>query len=252
MVSHIATQTVIDKCNTHGFGIVGTNNTFSSTGVIGFYCEKIAHHDFIAIVMAGSPGGVAPHGSIDPLFGTNPIAFGYPTESEPLIFDMATSAITWYGLVRAKALGQQLPEGVAMDINGNPTTDPEKAMKGAIYSFDKNYKGSGLSMMVEIFTGPLVGAAYCDPTGAGDWGNLFIAVDPDVLIGKKEFKKHLSELIHKVKSGRKDTHIRSVHIPGEASREKRNKARVAGILEIDDALYQKLLNLSIKKILNPS
>lgn len=179
LVARIATQKVIEKCKQSGFGIVGANNTFSSTGVIGYYAEQVAKNGFIGIVMAGSPGGVAPYGSLDPLFGTNPIAFGFPTKMEPLIFDMATSAITWYGLVRAKALREKLPEGVAMDKNGNPTRNPIQAMEGAIYPFDKNYKGSGLGMMVEIFTGPLVGAAFCNTDKTkGGWGTIFIAIDP--------------------------------------------------------------------------
>jgi len=239
LISRIATGKVIEKCQKNGFGIVGTNNTFSSTGVIGFYAREIAKNDFIGIVMSGSPGGVAPYGSLDPLLGTNPVAFGFPTEGEPLVFDMATAAITWYGLVKAKMLGQKLPEGVAMDKEGNPTIDPASALDGAIYPFGKNYKSSGLSTMIEIFTGPLVGAAFC--SFEGDWGNLFIAMDPELLVDREGFKKHSSELIKKIKSSRLDPEVKEIHIPGEKSLENLEKAEQTGEVEIEDKMYEELL-----------
>jgi LDH2 family malate/lactate/ureidoglycolate dehydrogenase len=243
LVSHMATRMAIEKCSAYGFGIVGTNNTFSSTGSIGYYALEIGKHDFIGIVMAGSPGGVAPHGSREPLFGTNPIAFGFPTEKRPLVFDMATAAITWYGLVRAKTLGQSLPENVAIDSDGNLTTDPSEAMKGAILPFDRSYKGSGLSMMIELFTGPLVGASFADPEGKGDWGNVFIAIDPELLIDKKEFKKQNSLLIEKVKMSKKKKGVSAIHIPGEKAQENLKKAEKSGEIEIDEIIYTELKGL---------
>ena len=238
LVCQMATDIVIDKCRENGMAIVGTNNTFASSGAIGFYADRMAKEDLIGIVFAGSPGGVAPFGGIDPLFGTNPIAFGFPTESDPLIFDFATSAITWYGLVRAKALGQKLPEGVAVDSKGNLTSDPDKAMEGAILPFDKNYKGYGLSLMVEILTGPLVGGTFADLNG--DWSNLFIAIDPDQLIGRKEFKVNCSKLIGIVKKSRKQKGFREILIPGEKGLRMRKGIENSGEIEIDDKLVEML------------
>jgi len=89
-----------------------------------------------------------------PLFGTNPLAFGFPTNEEPIIFDMATSPMTWTGLILAKDKGESIPEGIAIDSEGKPTTDPAEAIKGAMFPFDRSYKGSGLGMVVEIMAGP--------------------------------------------------------------------------------------------------
>lgn len=82
---------------------MGVNNTFSSNGAQAYYVEKMAREDLIGIVCSRSPAATTGFGSIEPLFGTNPIGFGFPTQGEPLVFDMATSAITRYGLVLAKA-----------------------------------------------------------------------------------------------------------------------------------------------------
>lgn len=240
LVCQMATDILIEKCRENGMAIVGTNNTFASSGVIGFYANKIASNDLIGLAFAGSPGGVAPHGSIEPLFGTNPLAFGFPTQNDPLIFDMATSAITWYGLVRAKTLGEKLPEGVAIDSEGNLTTDPEEAMNGAILPFDKDYKGSGLSMMVEILTGPLVGGTFATPDGKGDWSNLFIAIDPEQLVGKDEFKEKCSELIQIVKNSKKQKGFEEVLVPGERGMKLKEKLGNEGELDIEDKVVEEL------------
>ncbi len=242
LVSQEAINIAIKKANAYGVGIVGTKNTYSSTGAIGYYAHKAATKDLIGIVMAGSPASVAPHGSIDPIFGTNPMAFGFPTTKDPIVFDMATAAITWYGLVRAKTLGEKIQSGVAIDKEGNRTTDQAQAMDGAILPFDKSYKGSGLGMVVQLFTGPLTGALFFDiGKKNGGWGNVFIAVDPDLLIGKAEFKKNCNKLIDIMQRSRLDKKITDhIRIPGETGLAKKREAERTGTIEIEDYLYHEL------------
>ncbi len=242
LVFQEATDIAIKKADTYGVGIVGTKNTFSSTGAIGYYAHKAATKDLIGIIMAGSEAAVAPYGSIDPIFGTNPVAFGFPTTKDPIVFDMATAAITWYGLVRAKSLGEKIPRDVAIDKEGNLTTDPSQAMEGAILPFDKSYKGSGLGMVVQLFTGPLTGALFFDIGKKNDdWGNVFIAIDPDLLVGKAEFKKNCSKLVEIVKRSRLDKKIADhIRIPGETGLAKKREAERKGVVEIEDNLYRAL------------
>jgi len=237
LVGQIATDKAIEIAKKNNFAIVGTNNTFSSVGAIGFYARKIATNGLIGIVAASSPRGVLHFGGIDPAYGTNPTAFGFPTNEYPIVFDMAASAITWYGLVRAKALGQKLPENVAIDKDGKLTIDPEEAMKGAILPFDRSYKGSGLAMVVELLAGPLVGASYVHDNG--DWGTVFIAISPELLVGTDNFKKHASELVRKVKSGRtKDN--QEIHIPGYDSELERQAILDSGEFEMEEKLINDL------------
>ena len=243
LVSKMATKLAIEKCKQNGFAVVGTKNTFSSTGVIGYYAGEMAKNDFIGIVMAGSPGGVAPFGGIDPLFGTNPMAFGFPTNDWPIVFDTATSAITWYGLVRAKALGKEIPQGVAIDNRGNITTDPSKAMDGAILPFDKGPKSSGLSLVVEILTGPLVEAIF-PGSEEGGWGNLFIAIDPELLTTKEKFKEGSTQIIQSIKKSRKAEEQDIIHIPGWKGFDRKEKIEKAEELEVEESLYKELQALS--------
>lgn len=238
-----ATDVAIKKAKEHGFGIVGVHNTKSSSGAQAYYVEKIAKEGLIGICCSSAPGSVAPYGGIDPLFGTNPIGFAFPTLDEPLVFDMATSAMTWYGLVLAKTNNTKIPHGVAIDKDGNPTDDPELAMGGALLPFDKSYKGSGLSMMIEVLAGPLVNADYCDMTG-GEWGSVIIAIDPELLVDQLKFRTNCSDLINKVKHSRKQKGHKEIRIPGEQSRKLYKECVKSGYVNVDEEVIKSIEGLS--------
>ncbi|MBU0708635.1 Ldh family oxidoreductase [Patescibacteria group bacterium] len=229
----------LEKAKEHGFAIVGTNNTSSSTGAIGYYAREIAQENFLGFVFAGSPETVTTHGSYEPLFGTNPLAIGIPTENKPIVFDMATAAMAYYGLIQAKTAGESIPGDVAYDSEGSLTTDPAKAMDGAILPFDRNYKGAGLAMMVEIFTGPLVGATFVG-IGKGDWGNLVYIIDPELLVSLADFKKQVTQMIKKVKSAGKLPGVTDIFYPGERGDKQTSRVIEAGEIEVEDNLYNKL------------
>ncbi len=241
LVSQQATDTVIQKAKEHGFAIVGVHNTFSSNGAQAYYAERIAKEDLIGIVMARSPGSTAPFDSIDPLFGTNPIGFSFPTNSDPLVFDMATSAMTFYGLILAKAKVEKIPDNMAIDSEGLPTNDPVAAMSGAILPFDRAYKGSGMGMVVEIMSGPLAASAYCDcETFDKEWGSTFIAIDPNLLVDIEQFKANTSDLISKVKSSRKKPGANEMRLPGERATASYKEAEASGFVDVDDEILEQL------------
>jgi len=232
---------VIRKAKEHGFAIVGVHNTFSSNGAQAYYAERIAKEDLIGIVLSRSPGSVAVFDGIDPMFGTNPIGFSFPTNDEPLVFDMATSAMTWYGLILAKARGEKIPENMAIDKNGELTTDPAEAMNGALLPFDRGYKGAGLGIVVEIMAGPLVAAAYCDnKTFTEEWGSTFIAIDPGLLVDIETFKANCSDLIAKVKASRKREGDDEIRLPGERARAALKEAEASGMVEVEEAVLKEL------------
>lgn len=235
LVSQIATDVVIEKAKEHGIGLVGVHNINSSNGAQAYYVERIAKENLIGVMLTRSAASVAAFGGIDPLFGTNPMGFAFPTQEEPLVFDMATSAMTWYGLVLAKARGEKIPENMAIDQDGNPTVDPGMAMDGALLPFDRGYKGAGLGMVIEVLGGPLVGAAYGQIEG--EWGSLVLAIDPNLLVDLDTFKASNSDLIRKVKASRTKAEIR---LPGERAAQARQEAESLGMVDIDEAVLQEL------------
>jgi LDH2 family malate/lactate/ureidoglycolate dehydrogenase len=238
LVAQDATDRAIEKAKATGLAIVGVHNMFSSTGAQAFYARRIADAGFIGIVQSSPTPSTAAFGGIEPLFGTNPIAFSFPTLGEPLIFDMTTSAMTWYGLVLASAQGASLPQGVAIDAEGNETTDPTAAMKGALLPFGNNHKGAGMAMIVEILGGLLAGADYC--AAEGEWGSSFIVIDPEVLIGRDEFRRRCSDMVTKLKSARTLPNVEDIRLPGERAASRYKESLNTGLVEVDEAILTQL------------
>lgn len=243
VVVNEAADLAVRKAKEHGIGIAGVNHVNTSSGAIGYYAGKIARQRLIGFVFAGSSARVAAEGSYEPVFGTNPLAIGIPREPDPLVLDMATAAIAYYGVVEADTAGKLLPEGIAYDREGNLTTDPAKALGGALRTFDQGHRGSGLSMMVQILTGPLVGASF---TGIGDvannWGgHLVLAIDPELLGGLPAVQKGVSEMVARVKASQKLPGVRDILVPGERGDRMHRQVLTAGELEIEDNLYKELI-----------
>jgi len=241
VVMNRATELCLTKARSSGIGIVGTFNSCTSTGAIGYYTRKVALEGYLGVAFSGSSPAVCPYGSYEPLFGTNPLSVGIPTAAEPLVLDMATAAITWFGLIEARTAGRQIAPDVAYDASGRPTTDPEAAMGGAIRTFDRGPKSSGLSLIVELLTGPLVSASFAGFGDAtGNWGNLVVAIDPGLLVDPVHFGVETSQLIERVKGAKFLPSVRDVLVPGERESRIANECERSGTIEIEDHLYTEL------------
>ncbi len=240
VVSYMATEEAIRIAGEFGIAFVGTCNTSTSTGAIGYYAEKMAAEGYIGIVLAGSPKVMAIAGGIDPVFGTNPIAIAVPTDTDPLVLDMATAAMAWFGLIEARNRNEFLPIGVAVDSSGQATTDPATALDGAIMPFGE-HKGSGLAMMIELLTGPLVGAGiFGDEDAATNRGMAFIAIQPSALGPEGAFKNAVSTLKTRLKESRRQEGVDEIRLPGESARRKAEEAIASGSAKLPKALYDRL------------
>ena len=235
VVTH-AMKLAIQKAGEHGIGIIGTNNTNSSTGAIGYYASQIAQAGYIGLVFSGSGEYMAMYGSYEPIFGTNPLAFGIPTMGKPIVFDMATAAIARFGIVEAKTAGRSIPEGVAYDNSGQLTTDPAAALGGAIRTFG-GYKGAALALLVEVLTHPLVSTSTDKDGHKTDWGNLLMVIDPELLVDGDTFKERVSKLVDQLKAAQKLPGVDEIFIPGERGDSFLQKVLDAGSLEIEDQLW---------------
>lgn len=242
LVAPLAMKEVIKLGKENGIGIVGTFRSINSTGCLSYYCEQIANQNLIAVVMAHSSLFIAPYNSKKALFGTNPIAFGLPSHPSPLIFDMSTAAITFGEIAKLKSEGKKLPPDVAIDKKGTITTDPSKAMDGALLSFHNSYKGSGLAMMVELLAGMWPGASYGGINQKDGWGNLYMAFSPDLLGDLETFKQKTHQLVETLK------HIetrdgREVRIPGEHTTDVRNQTLMSGVVEINEEVLHEIKSI---------
>ncbi|HAR95193.1 MAG TPA: hypothetical protein DCR97_04415 [Deltaproteobacteria bacterium] len=241
IVVNKAVDMVGEKARTHGFAIAGTFNTNTSSGAIGYYTSRLAGEGLIGFAFGRSPERVAVYGSFEPVFGTNPLSVAIPTEEDPIVLDMSTAATSYFGLVEAVTAGRDIPADFAYDARGIPTTDPKEAIAGAIRSFDRSYKGSGLAMIGEILAGPLVGAAFCGlGDSKGNWGHLIFAIDPGLLMDRQVFTKDVTAIVKKVKSTKKLPGVEEIFAPGEKEGRLAGEREETGLIEVEDNLLAAL------------
>ena len=152
-----ATDLAIDKAKSTGVGVVGVRN-LGHVGMLAYYMKKVIGHGFIGFACVNAPAVMIPWGGMEKMFGTNPMCVGFPMDEESsIILDMATSGIAAFKIRVAALKGKEIPEGVALDKQGKPTTDPKEALEGFLLPFG-GYKGYGLVLAIEVLSSALLGA----------------------------------------------------------------------------------------------
>ena len=237
-VSYKAMQIAIKKAKDVGIGCVGVHNT-NHFGVTGFYSDLALRENCIGLVIANTDPAIAPLGGSKPLIGTNPIALGIPSETY-ITVDMATSVTARGKIIESKRKGLDLPDGWALDKDGNPTNDPEAALEGSILPFG-GFKGYALSLLIEILTGPLVQAGYglgvsgtASPTQDCTKGDLYVVIDPTKFGDFGEFVANTEDFVSQVRSTGEN-----VAIPGDLEVKRIADAEANGVA-IDEKLYEQL------------
>jgi LDH2 family malate/lactate/ureidoglycolate dehydrogenase len=221
-----AAQLAIDKARGHHFAVVGAYNSYYS-GRNAYYMEMIAKAGFVGIHLASGQPRVVPSGGMQPALGTNPLCFGFPSAQGPVVFDMGTAALQWGEVLLHAELGTPLPAVVGLDREGRPTRDAHETLLGGVLPFG-GHKGYGLSFVVQAM-GLLAGAALARGQ-VQDYGFLFIAFDPGLLVPVDEFKRQVSELIARLKATPRQPGVAEIRIPSERAFRERERRRVEGLV----------------------
>jgi delta1-piperideine-2-carboxylate reductase len=205
--------------------------------------EMIAEQGLVGFACTSYKPAVAPAGAIKPLFGTNPISFAWPRPGKtPVVFDMATASMAMGEVQVAKREGHKVPLGTGLTKEGKETTDPGEIADGGVLLPFGGYKGSVISMMVELLAGALVGDNFSFETAAKDnndggppsGGEFILAISPEK-ISSSGWNKHADEFFDKMKS------MEGVRLPGE----RRHKNRLdKGPRKINEELVNKIKSLS--------
>jgi LDH2 family malate/lactate/ureidoglycolate dehydrogenase len=241
LAMHHATERAIEMAQIQGFALVGVTNSWMS-GRSAYYVERIARSNLIGIHTVGSASLVAPPGASQPAYGTNPIAFGFPMEGHPLVIDVSTASFPGTELDFYQLLGLPLPIGVALDSQGQLTTDPQAAKLGALLPFG-GHKGFALGMAMQAL-GVLAGSGL---NASKDYGYLIIAMRPDLLLPLTDFKRDLSEMLARIKAVPRQSGVNEIRLPFESSLRLRERAMREGIA-IDLEVHKRLLALIQTKI----
>ena len=217
-----AIKIAINSAKKTGIGLVAVKNS-GHYGLSGYYAEQAVKKNLMVMVFTNAPPAVAPHGALKSLFGTNPICFGTPTGSKvPFILDTSISLIN-RGKIRVAAReSKKIPEGVALDKFGKPTTDPKKALEGVQLPI-AGFRGSGLAWMVDILSGVLTGGnhagrvkdPFTDFSGPQNIGHLFIVLKPNLFVGNS-FNKRIKDNIKTIKKLPKIKGVKEILYPGQS------------------------------------
>ncbi len=174
----------------YGIGVLSISHSYSA-GVVGWFVEQLADDGLVSLMFANSSSLMAPWGGRQPFFGTNPLAWAVPRVGQaPLVADMSSSAVAWVNVNDAAVHGRAIPLGWALDANGDPTTDPHRALAGTMAP-SGGHKGSALALLVDLFAGGLTGSNFSHEAssfggtvgGPPNVGQLVIAIDPGATIG---------------------------------------------------------------------
>lgn len=207
--------------------------------------EPFAEQGLVALSMVNSMTCVVPHGASKPLFGTNPIAFAAPRAGgQPIVFDLATSAIANGDVQIAAREGRMLPAGMGVDRDGQPTVDPKAILDGGALLPFGGYKGSALSMMVELLAAGLTGGHFSfefdwskHPGAQTPWtGQLLIVIDPDKG-SAQHFAQRSEELVRQMHGAGQE------RMPGDRRYLQRAKS-LAGGIEISVTEWTRLCELA--------
>lgn len=176
---------LVDKARLHGTASLAIHNTYN-IAALWPEVESLAEQGLVAFAFTTSNAYVAPAGGTKPVYGTNPMAFAFPRKDKPpMVFDQASSASARGEIQLHLREGRPLPDGWAIDRDGQPTNDPAAALEGAQLPFG-GYKGAALALMVELLAGALIGDNFSVESSAHDThgvgapmgGELLLAIDP--------------------------------------------------------------------------
>lgn len=229
-------EIAIAKAKASGMAIVGVHNSYYS-GRNAYYVELIVRAGLVAIHTASARPHVLPPGGRKPALGTNPFSIGFPSVNGPVIYDIGTASVMWGEVLLMARLGQELPEGVGFDADGQPTRDARAVRDGGVSPFG-GHKGYGLSFAIQAL-GLLAGAAL--PRGdVQDYGFLFIAIDPAVMLPEGDFAAQMAELVARIKATPRQPGVEEIRIPSERAFREREQRRTEGIVlnrKVVDALH---------------
>ena len=220
VAADIAIKKCIQNAKKTGIGMVAVKKS-GHYGLSGYYAEQATRKNLITMIYTNAPPAVAPYGASKSLFGTNPICFGTPTGSKvPFILDTSISMINRGKIRLAERKNKKIPQGVALDKLGKPTTDAKKARSGVQLPI-AGFKGSGLAWMVDILSGVLTGSNHSgrvkDPfddfSGPQNIGHLFITFKTNLFV--KNYNNQIKKNIRTIKNLPKIKGIKKIMYPGE-------------------------------------
>ncbi|MEO0542604.1 MAG: Ldh family oxidoreductase [Pseudomonadota bacterium] len=224
----IAFETIVPLARFQG---VASAAVFQShhCGALSVQVARLAEEGLVGMMVANAPASMAPWGGKKPIFGTNPIAFSAPRESgSPLVIDLSLSKVARGKVMHARKTGTEIPDGWALDREGNATTDPVAALDGTMLPIGEA-KGTALALMVEILASVMTGANFSTDAGSfftadgskPNTGQFLIAFDPQ---NRAEFIGRIEQLLQSIEK------MEGARLPGSRRAQSIQHSKTNGIM----------------------
>ena len=228
-------EEAIKRAEIYGIGMVTVDHS-NHFGMAATYVIQALDAGMLSLVFTNSAKQMPPFGGKDTLLGISPFAAGAPSNNEvPYILDMAPSVVAKGKIRRAARRGEDIPLGWALDQEGNPTTDANVALDGSMAPIG-GPKGSGIAILMDIFSGVLSGAAFGGEVGdqykerkPQNVGHCFIAIKPDVFMSAEAFRARMDTLVQRVHGIAPAPGFKEVLFPGEPEHRLSETRKVEGI-----------------------
>lgn len=248
VVSVAAMNEAIALAKEAGVGMV-TANQSNHNGAASYYVQMATAAGLIGLTATNSPPAIPPWGGREAYLGTNPLAFGFPTKNQPVIIDLSLSVVARGKIIQAAKTSQPIPLGWAMDKTGQPTTDAQAALSGALLPLG-GAKGFALALAVEMLAAVLSGAAFGpyvisileQETAPANVGHWFAAIDPARFGLSEIFLANLETLLTELKNNPLAEGFGEIRIPGEQRHATRRRLLAEGI-HLPDEIWQTLQKL---------
>lgn len=234
LVGSAAISKAMELAAVHGVGVCSVRRS-SHFGMASYYPLKAAEKDMIGFCCTNSVSNVAPFGAKQGMLGTSPFAFCAPVkDSAPFCLDISCSISARGRVTNYKREGKMIPEGWAIDKDGNPTTDPALALKGAMLPLG-GHKGSGMSMAIDILCGILNSGTTAkhvreNPEIGPGIGHFFLAIDINAFEPLEEFKQRALNFVNDIKGAEKAPGVSEIFVPGEQAAKRVEYNRTHGII----------------------
>ncbi|MCS7216785.1 MAG: Ldh family oxidoreductase [Candidatus Bipolaricaulota bacterium] len=264
VAGHRAMELAIRKARAFGLGAVAVRNS-SHYGIAGYYALMAAREGMIGMSFTNARPSVAPTFGVEPMLGTNPIAFACPTDEPfPFCFDAATS-VSQRGRIEVLArLGEPVPVGWVVDREGRPATDAPAILAGLPhdrYAFLPlggageelgGHKGYGLATLVEILCSALAGGPFLKDLADVDaqgrpkpsrLGHFFLAVDVQRFLPLEEFRRRVGEILRALRASARAPGAARIYTAGEKAYLREQEVREKGV-PLDPPLWAGLRSLA--------
>lgn len=243
LASHKATEEAVELAKANGIGLVGVHRS-THFGMGALYALQAIEAGYISMIFTNSSPAIPMWGGRTTFLGASPIAAGIPGgKHAPYVMDMAMTVIA-RGKIRLAAMkGEAIAEGLALDVDGNPTTDAAKAFEGVCLPFG-GVKGSVLATLMDLMSGVLTGAnfggdvksLYFDHSEPQNVGHLFFAIKPDLFMSLENFDARMDAFYERIKSLPKAAGVEEIMMPGEPEQRREDERLRTGIPITDNVV----------------